>query len=119
MQIDIDRILEEDVLGWNLSLTIAKRQYIVRPIVLADVARLQKVLAESDKNIGATQKMVEGFFADPKPDSSQWTMRQLLAAMKAVMVYWQKSAEKNLESASIKVEAQVNRLMSGSSTPPS
>ena len=119
MELDIDKILNEDVFEWTLTLKVAGKGWPVRPLVLADIARLQTVIGNADKSVLGMQKMVEGFFADPKPDVSKWSMRQSLAAVKAILVYWQKSAEKNSESVSTKVEAAVVLWMSGSSMPPS
>ena len=115
MELDIDTLLQEE----PLKIKVGGKSYLTRPIVLADVAWLQKVVSSADKDVEPIRKLVGGFFADPRPDCAQWTMTQTLATIKGLLLYWKRNAEKNCESVSAKVEAEMDRLMSGSSTPPS
>jgi hypothetical protein len=117
MELNIDELILREVLPWEFSLRVGGQSWATRPLVIADVARLQRLLREADSSVEAARGAVAEFFAEPRPDVSAWSMDQMLAAVKAVLVYWQKSAEKNSASISGGVEAEVVRmLMPGNST---
>ena len=115
MELDFDRLFQDEA----LSIRVRGKSYTCRPLVLADVAQMQKAILVADKDVTAARVMVEGFFVAPSPDCSTWTMRQLLGAVKAILLHWQGAAEKNCQSVSTIIETEMKRLTSGDSTPPS
>ena len=95
MELDLDQILEKQVLPWDLTIKMKGVTYTTRPLILADVASLQKVISNSDKNADGAKAVVASLFVDPKPDVGAWTMDQTVGAVKAILSYWQRSSEKN------------------------
>jgi hypothetical protein len=120
MQLDLDKIIDEQLLPWEFSITVGGATYATRPLVVADVGTLQQLVANSDKAVDRLASAVAGLFVAPGPDASTWRMEALLGVIQAVLAYWQSSAEKNSRSLSAIVGAEMGKLLTpGDSTRPS
>lgn len=117
MQLDLDKIIDEQLLPWDFSITVGGASYATRPLVVADVGTLQQLVANADMSLDRLGMAVAGLFVSPGPDVSPWRMEALLGVIQAVLAYWQSSAEKNSRSLSAIVGAEMGRLLTpGDST---
>lgn len=117
MQLDLDKIIDEQLLPWDFSLKVNDLWYATRPLAVADVGTLQHLVADADKTVDRLAAAVAGLFVSPAPDVGKWRMEALLGAIQGILAYWQSSAEKNLGSLSAIVGAEMGRLLTpGDST---
>lgn len=93
MNVNIDQIIDE-LMPWDLSLTVGGVVCRTRPLVLADLLRIQAVFGQHTDEAQAAALLAD-FFVDPRPDVKSWGIEKLLAALTAIGDYARSRAEKN------------------------
>jgi hypothetical protein len=122
-EVDADQILKDAALP-PIAIRVDGASREVRELLVADVRALAEMTKPGQVTIDEGQKMdqmrgaVAGFFADPRPDTSQWDAVKLQLISGLVLEDWKRRAEKNSASISAAIVAEMEKRfgMPGDST---
>lgn len=96
MKVDLEKMMAEavqSILPWDLVMTIRGRDHRVRPLMVADVVALANL--EHQRDAGKTLEVVAGFFEEPKPDVSQWSVQEVMLVINTIAVQHGEHTRKN------------------------
>lgn len=92
MKINVDEMIQQ-LLPWELSLSVGGKEYAVRPLTVADMASMQ---AMQSRSVEEQMKLVASLFdGEEKPDTMSWQPETLAVVMGQIGQYTKDRAEKN------------------------
>jgi hypothetical protein len=79
---------------WDLTVSVAERDYTVRPVTLGDMAALHAIESQEQKDMQRIGAFVASLL-DPAPDVAAWQPEQVLIVLNLITTYWSDVTKKN------------------------
>jgi hypothetical protein len=98
MKIDANKIVDEavqQVLPWDLIITVGDVDCVTRPLTVGDVGQLAAANSLGEE---AAAALVKGLFVDPQPDVMRWSTDELMVVIHLVCNYFKAHLAKNSDA---------------------